>query len=68
MAKKQATKQDFKGRTADELQAQVAELKKEIFNLRFQRAQGEAVNTARFAQARREIAQILTHLRQSQAA
>ena len=69
MAKKEKTTTlDFKGKTADELKVQVAELKKELFNLRFQRAQGEAVNTSRFAQARKEIARILTHLRISQRA
>ena len=69
MAKKEkATGAHFKGKTADELKLQVAELKKELFNLRFQRAQGETVNTSRFAQARKEIARILTHLRTSQAA
>jgi large subunit ribosomal protein L29 len=67
MAKKEkASKQDYKGKTPDELKAQIAELKKELFNLRFQRAQGEAAPTARFKEARKEIARILTHLRQSQ--
>lgn len=66
--KKQVSTQDLKAKTADELKVQVADLKKEIFNLRFQRAQGETVNTARFREARKEIAQILTHLRSSQAA
>ena len=67
MAKKEkASKADLKGKTPDELKAQVVELKKELFNLRFQRAQGETVNTARFTEARKEVAQILTHLRSSQ--
>ena len=69
MAKKEKTTTlDFKGKTADELKVQVAELKKELFNLRFQRAQGETVNTARFTQARKEIARILTYLTQAKAA
>ncbi len=67
MAKKKETV-TVKGKSADELKVHVAELKKELFNLRFQRAQGETINTSRFAQARKEIAQILTHLRSSQAA
>lgn len=58
--------QPWKGKTADELKAQVAELKKELFNLRFQKAQGDTANVSRFKEARREIARILTHLRSSQ--
>ncbi len=54
----------FKGKTPDELKANVAELKKELFNLRFQKASGELSSTTRFRMARREIARILTHLRQ----
>lgn len=58
-------KEQFKGKTTDELQGKVADLKKELFNLRFQKASGELSNTTRFKAARREIARILTHLRQS---
>lgn len=56
------------GKSADELNAQVAELKKELFNLRFQKAAGELTNTSRFRAAKREIARILTHLRSSKTA
>lgn len=62
-----AKKEDgLKGKSADELQGKVAELKKELFNLRFQKAQGELSNTSRFRVAKREIARILTALRSSQ--
>ena len=63
MAKKEDS---LKGKSADELQGKVAELKKELFNLRFQKAQGELTNTSRFRAAKREIARILTALRSSQ--
>lgn len=53
----------YKGKSAEELQGIVADLKKELFNLRFQKAAGELTNQSRFSQARREIARILTHLR-----
>ncbi len=62
------TGDSLKGKTTDELNAQVAELKKELFNLRFQKASGELKSTARFSQAKKEIARILTHLRASQKA
>ena len=55
--------EDFKGKTADELQGMVADLKKELFNLRFQKAAGELSNTSRFRAAKREIARLLTQLR-----
>ncbi len=64
MAKKKETAKDaYKGKTVDELNAHVAELKKELFNLRFQKASGELTNTSRFREAKREIARILTQLR-----
>lgn len=56
-------KEQFKGKSAEELQGTVADLKKELFNLRFQKASGELKNTARFREAKREIARILTQLR-----
>ena len=58
------TKEAYKGKTADELKATVADLKKELFNLRFQKASGELTNLSRFRTARREIARILTQIRQ----
>ena len=53
----------YKGKSADELQGMVADLKKELFNLRFQKAAGELSNTSRFREAKREIARLLTLLR-----
>lgn len=67
-AASKTTSDNYKGKSADELNAQVSELKKELFNLRFQKAQGELNNTARFREAKREIARILTHLRSQDAA
>jgi large subunit ribosomal protein L29 len=43
------------------------ELKKEAFNLRFQRASGQLENTARVRQVRRDIARIKTILNAGQA-
>ena len=56
--------EQFKGKSVEELQGTVADLKKELFNLRFQKAAGELSNLSRFRAARREIARILTQLRQ----
>ncbi len=53
---------ELKGMTPDELEDQLAKLKKEQFNLRFQRASGQLENTARVRQVRRDIARIKTVL------
>jgi large subunit ribosomal protein L29 len=53
---------DLIGKTEDQLNEQLLELKKEQFNLRFQRASGQLENTARVGQVRRDIARIKTAL------
>jgi large subunit ribosomal protein L29 len=53
--------------TLDQLDDQLGKLKKEQFNLRFQRASGQLENTARVRQVRRTIARIKTVARQKQA-
>jgi len=55
---------DIRPRTDDELSTELETLGKELFNLRFQRASGQLENTARFRQARRDIARIKTILGQ----
>ncbi|MSP87279.1 MAG: 50S ribosomal protein L29 [Alphaproteobacteria bacterium] len=55
---------DLKLKTPDELKAQLVDLKKEQFNLRFQAASGQLENTARVRTVRREMARIRTVLDQ----
>jgi len=62
MAKKASTAEDFRGKSHDELGEQLTKLKKEQFNLRFQRANGQLENTSRTRVLRREIARIETVL------
>ena len=52
--------QDLLGKTADELKTELIALKKEQFNLRFQKASGQLENTARMREVRRDIARIKT--------
>jgi large subunit ribosomal protein L29 len=54
--------EDLRTKTVDELNTQLADLKKESLNLRFQRASGQLENTARVRQVRRDIARIRTML------
>jgi len=56
---------EFRDRSADQLSEDLTKLKKEQFNLRFQRASGQLENTARFRVVRRDIARIMTVLGQS---
>jgi len=58
---------DVRALSADQLEEEVLKLKKEQFNLRFQRATGQLENTARVRQIRRDIARIKTVARQKQA-
>jgi large subunit ribosomal protein L29 len=55
---------EFRDRSADQLGDDLTKLKKEQFNLRFQRASGQLENTARFRVVRRDIARIMTVLGQ----
>jgi large subunit ribosomal protein L29 len=51
---------DLKAMTEDQLDQEVLNLKKEQFNLRFQRATGQLENTARVRVVRRDIARAKT--------
>ncbi|TNC46624.1 50S ribosomal protein L29 [Rubellimicrobium rubrum] len=58
---------DLRGQTPDQLRDQLASLKKESFNLRFQQATGQLENSSRMRQARRQAARVLTILNQKAA-
>lgn len=51
---------DVRAKTLDELNDDLASLKKEQFNLRFQKATGQIEKTARVKEVRRDIARIKT--------
>ena len=51
---------DVRALTADQLSDELLKLKKEQFNLRFQRATGQLEKTARVREVRRDIARIKT--------
>jgi large subunit ribosomal protein L29 len=51
---------DVKVLTPDQVKDEVLKLKKEQFNLRFQRASGQVENTSRIRQIRRDIARLKT--------
>ncbi|GAB5507569.1 MAG: 50S ribosomal protein L29 [Rhizobiaceae bacterium] len=59
---------DVRAKTPDQLSDDLAALKKEQFNLRFQKATGQLEKTARVRQIRRDIARIKTVLAEKSAA
>jgi large subunit ribosomal protein L29 len=60
--KKSADIQDLRAKSADELNDQLSKLKKEQFNLRFQRANGQLEKTNRIREVRKDVARIMTVL------
>lgn len=59
---------DLRAKTPDQLRDQLASLKKEAFNLRFQKATGQLENTARMQAVRRDAARVKTILNEKAAA
>ncbi len=59
--------EDVRGMTPDQLAEQLVSLKKEQFNLRFQKATGQVEKTHRVDEVRKAIARIKTVLRAKQA-
>ncbi|MCF6302924.1 MAG: 50S ribosomal protein L29 [Devosiaceae bacterium] len=55
---------DIRAKTLDELKDELETLKKEQFNLRFQRATQQMENTSRVRQVRREVAKVKTVMRE----
>jgi large subunit ribosomal protein L29 len=51
---------DIRAMTIDQIDDEVLKLKKEHFNLRFQRASGQLENTSRVREVRRDIARLKT--------
>ena len=57
---------NLRGLTAVELEEKVKDLKKELFNLRFQFVAGRVEDPTKLKQTRREIARVKTILRETQ--
>ena len=58
---------DARALTIDQIDDEVLKLKKEQFNLRFQRATGQLENTSRVRLVRRDVARLMTIARQKRA-
>ena len=55
---------ELRGKSEQELKAELVELRREQFNLRMQRGTGQLGNPARFKEVRRDIARVNTVLRE----
>ncbi len=55
---------ELKDKTKEQLQSSLTDLKKEAFNLRFQKANGQLENTARVRIVRRSVARVMTLMNQ----
>ncbi len=58
---------ELRNLSVEELEAKVAELKKELFNLRFQSAVNQLENPHRITEVKRDIARVLTVIREKNA-
>lgn len=59
--------EEVRGLSADQLKDKLAELKKEQFNLRFQKATGQLEKSSRIDEVRKDIARVKTIARQKAA-
>ena len=60
--------EDIRAKTADQLNDELEKLRKEQFNLRFQRATGQLENLSRVKVLRRSIARIMTVIKERDSA
>ena len=58
---------ELRNKTPDQLRDELACLKKEAFNLRFQQATGQVENTARMRSVKRDVARVKTILNEKAA-
>ncbi len=63
--KKNTFVEDLRTKSIDELNAELVDAKKELFNLRFQNATNQLENTGRIKEVRRNIARIQTIITQT---
>jgi len=57
---------EIKEQTKEELEAKLADIKKSIFNLKFQKAKGKLENPVKIRNLRKDVARIKTLLREKE--
>ena len=53
---------EIKKMTSDEMKKKIGLLRKDLFNFRFRKVNGQLEDTAKFSQTKKDIAKILTNL------
>ncbi len=66
MAREKASR--YREMSADEIQTRVAELREELFNLRFRNTMKQLDNPLKIRESRREMARLLTVLKEKESA
>ena len=61
-------KKDIKKLTIDQAKKDLEKNKKDLFNLRFQKANGQLTNTSKFNQIKKTIAKLLTFIERKKSA
>ena len=59
---------ELRGRSAEDLRNEISRLRKQLFDLKFQRQAEEKPDTSQFRKLKRDIARILTVLRETELA
>jgi len=63
----QVKAQQLRDKSVDELRQQESDLREQVFKLRFQKATGQAENPQRIVMVRKELARVLTVIREKSA-
>ena len=61
-------KKDIKKLTLDQARKDLEKNKKDLFNLRFQKTNGQLTNTAKFNETKKNIAKLITHIERKNSA
>ena len=56
---------EIKKLTSDQLKTKVSEIKKDLFNIRFRKANGQMENTAKVSELKKDVAKILTMMKKN---
>ena len=56
---------EIKKLTSDQLKTKVSAIKKDLFNIRFRKANGQMENTAKVSELKKDVAKILTMMKKN---
>ena len=68
IAKKESSTKDIKKLTIDQAKKDLEKNKKDLFNLRFQKANGQLTNTSKVNETKKNIAKLITYIERKKSA